>query len=123
MVIAVSSLSRDIKPMYKGVRELILSEDIRRRSASQSSSGSLLNMDEIGRRLQNGLRDRGRLRFKIRSQSRSSDKMQRWNCHKVGHFRTQCVVSKVKKDDNSVATASTDDGDSLMCYVEFSIKH
>lgn len=110
-VIAISSSSGTSGFTFEGIRDLILSEDARRRSSSGSSS-ELLN---VGRGRKNN-RD-SRSRNKNRSQSRARGDVTCGNCKEVGHFRNQCPN---EKKEVKAAVAHSDD-DVLICRVESSV--
>ena len=68
------------------IRDLILGEDVRRRSSGKLSSESLYVI-----RGKRNIRDSGS-KNKRRSQSKTRDcsRVTCWNCKEVGHFRNQC---------------------------------
>jgi len=121
-VTAVSSSSRDSKLKLDDIRDLILSEDIRRRESSESS-GSALNTESRGRTSQRGQSyGRGRSKPRRRSQSKNRKEIICWNCDKKGHFSSQCREPKKKreqqKEDNSANITAEQGGDALICSVD-----
>ena len=93
-VTAVSSSSGSKKMKFDDVRDLVLSEEIRRRELGESSSSSVLHTESRGR---NSTRGNGRDKSKARrSKSRNhcsshnSKIIECWNCGKTGHFKNQC---------------------------------
>jgi len=111
-VTAISSSSGTSEFTFEGIRDLILSEDVRRKSSSGSSS-ELLN---VGRGRKNNRNSGSRNRK--RSQSRARNDVTCWNCKEVGHFRNQCPNDK--KEVNA-AVDHSDDDDVLVCCVESSV--
>ena len=75
---------------YEKIRDLILGEDVRRRSFEELSSESLYVI-----RGKKNIRD-SRSKNKRRSQSKTRDcsSVTCWNCKEVGHFRNQCPNDK-----------------------------
>ncbi|VFQ79061.1 unnamed protein product [Cuscuta campestris] len=99
---------------FDQIRDLVLGEDVRRKSFGESS-GELLHVGRGGR----NCRGRGR-RHRRRSQSKTRDSsgVTCWKCKEVGHFRNQC------SNDNKVniAKGSTSDEDvTLTCCEESNV--
>ncbi|KAK2378762.1 putative mitochondrial protein [Trifolium repens] len=123
-VTAVSSSSGSTKLKFNDVRDLVLSEEIRRRELGESSSSSVLHTESRGR---NSTRGNGRGKSKDRrSKSRnhrssnSSKAIECWNCGKMGHFKNQCKSppkNKEAKDEANVASTLGED-DALICSLE-----
>ncbi|KAJ0824572.1 putative RNA-directed DNA polymerase [Helianthus annuus] len=109
-VTAISSSSCTSGFTFEGIRDLILSKDVRRRSSSGSSS-ELLN---VGRGRKN---NKDWSRNRNRSQSRARGDVTCWNCKEVGHFRNQCPNEKKKVNP----TVAHSDDDVLICSVESSV--
>ena len=120
-VTAVSSASGTIKLTFESIRDLIVNEDIRRRSNGETSnSSSLLHTESRGRRNERG-RSRGRSKSRKRGQSKNRKDIECWNCKEKGHFRSQCPKPKAeKKEVNNVS--SEESGDYLICCVENSME-
>ncbi|KAD4585969.1 hypothetical protein E3N88_23570 [Mikania micrantha] len=113
-VTAVSSSSGTTKLTFDGIRDIILSEDIRRRSSGESSS-TLLNTEGRGRRNERG-HSRGRSKSRKRGQSKNRKEIECWNCKEKGHFKSQCpkpLVAKGKMQMNNVTDDESDDA--LIC--------
>ncbi|KAM0029630.1 putative RNA-directed DNA polymerase [Helianthus debilis subsp. tardiflorus] len=110
-VTTISNSSGTSGFIFEGIRDLIMSEDVRRRSSNGSSS-ELLN---VGRGRKNNRDSRSRNRKK--SQSRARGDVTCWNCKEVGHFRNQCPNKK--KEVNAVVDHSDDEV--LICRVESSV--
>ncbi|WVY92294.1 hypothetical protein V8G54_037808 [Vigna mungo] len=123
-----SNSTSNSKLKFDNILDLILSEDVRRRSlveSSQSNSGSALSVENRGRNSQKG-RNQGRDTSKSigRSQTKVRNDITCWNCQKSGHFKNQCRTSrknsnKKKQDNNQSTDAATDDSlDALLCSLE-----
>ncbi|VFQ86421.1 unnamed protein product [Cuscuta campestris] len=112
-VTAVSSASGTTKFTFEGIRDLILGEDIRRRSSGDSSS-ALLSTEGRGRR-----NERGSNRGRGKSQSKHREGIVCWDCKQTGHFRSQCPNGK--KEVNTTESCSDNSDDALICSVESSI--
>ena len=93
-VTAVSSSCGSNKLKFEEVRNLILSEDIRRKEASGSSGSALTTQEGRGRTAQRS-NNRGRSKSKQRSQSRPRGDGC-WHCGKKGHTRKNCWARKNK---------------------------
>jgi hypothetical protein len=123
-VTAVSSSSGSTKLKFNDVRDLVLSEEIRRRELGESSSSSVLHTESRGR---NSTRGYGHGKSKERrSKSRNhrsshnSKNVECWNCGKSGHYKNQCRLprkNKEVKDEANVASTSGG-GDALICSLE-----
>jgi len=123
-VTAVSSSSGSKKMKFDDVRNLVLSEEIRRRKLGESSSSSVLHTELRGR---NSTRGNGRGKSKARrSKSRNhrsshnSKNIECWNCGKTWHFQNQCRLeanNQEAKDEANVASTSGG-GDTLICSLE-----
>ena len=105
MRMVVSNSIGKEKLKYNDIRDLILTEEIHRRDAGETSrSGSALNLETRGRGNDRNS-NRGRSKFRNsnrnRSKSRSGQQVQCWNCGKTGHFRRQCKSPKKKNEDDS----------------------
>ena len=120
-VTAVSSASGTTKLTFDSIRDLILNEDIRRRSNGESSSSSsLLHTESRGRRNDRG-QNRGRSKSRKRGQSKNRKDIECWNCKEKCHFRSQCPKPQAaKKEVNNVS--SEESGDFLICCVENSVE-
>ena len=104
------------------VRDLILSEDIRRKESGESS-GSALSTQSRGRSQQ---KDKNQIRGGSKSKGKGQKKDRKvivcWNCDKIGHFSSQCKAPKKNKknqpiDDDSTNSASEGVDDALVCCV------
>ena len=105
MRMVVSNSTGKEKLKYNDIRDLILTEKIRRRDAGETSrSGSALNLETRGRgnnRNSNQGRSKSRNSNRNRSKSRSGQQVQCWNYGKTCHFRNQCKSPKKKNEDDS----------------------
>jgi hypothetical protein len=109
---------------FDDVRDLVLSEEIRRRESGESSSSSVLHTESRGR---NSTRGYGHGKSKERrSKSRNhhsshnSKNVKCWNCGKSGHYKNQCRLPRKNqevKDEANVASTSGG-GDTLICSLE-----
>ena len=132
-VTAISSSAQG-KLKFDDIRDLILSEDVRRRDSGESSSASssALNTESRGRSSQKGqnqAQSRGRSKSRGRGQIKVRNDITCWNCDKRGHFTNQCRAPKKKKnykkkqDDDESANAATDDiADALICSLDSPIE-
>jgi len=105
-VTAVSSSSGTTKFTFEGIRDLILGEDLRRRSSGETSN-ALLSTVGRGRRQERGSQG------KKRSQSKTRKDVICWNCQEAGHFRNQCTSAK-----KEVNVTEEDSDDALICSLE-----
>ena len=123
-VTAVSSSSGSNKLKFDDVRDLVLSEEIRRRESGECSTSSVLHTESRGR---NSTRENRRGKSKDRrSKSRNhqgshnSKIIECWNCGKTGHYKNQCKSAPKKqeaKEEANVASISRKD-DALICSLE-----
>ncbi|VFQ93355.1 unnamed protein product [Cuscuta campestris] len=112
-VTAVSSASGTTKFTFEGIRDLILGEDIGRRSSGDSSS-ALLSTEGRGR-----MNERERNRGRGKSQSKHREGIVCWDCKQTGHFRSQCPHGK--NEVNTTESFSDNSDDVLISSVESSI--
>nr|KYP42874.1 Retrovirus-related Pol polyprotein from transposon TNT 1-94 [Cajanus cajan] len=123
-VTAVSSSSRSNKLKSDVVRDLVLSEEIRRRESGESSTSSVLHTESRGRAPTRG-NGRGKSRDN-RSKSRNhrssnnSKTIKCWNCGQTGHYKNQCKNApknqEAKAEANIASTSGRDDA--LICSLE-----
>ena len=108
----VSNSTGKEKLKYNDIRDLILTEEIHRRDAGETSGSDFaLNLETRGRgnyRNSNRGKSKSRNSNQNRSKSRSGQQVQCWNCGKIGHFRNQCKSPKKKNGDDS-ANAVTEE--------------
>lgn len=128
-VTAVSSSTRENTLKLSDIRDLILSEDVRKRDSGESSShvsNSALNTEGRGRTTQKGQNGRGRSKSRGKGQRKFQSDVTCWNCDKRGHFSNQCKAPKKnkshknkKRDDDESANAATDEfDDALICSLD-----
>ncbi|GJX02910.1 putative RNA-directed DNA polymerase [Tanacetum coccineum] len=96
-VTAVSGSTGSTKLKFDNIRDLILGEDIRRKTSGESRSKS-----------------------KKRGQSKNRQDITCWNCNQKGHFQNQCS-KPVTSRDKEVNMAARDYDDALVCCVENTI--
>ena len=116
-VTAVSSSAGGAKLTFDGIRDLILGEDVRRRSAGEASS-SLLSTEDRGRGSNRGGGGRGRSKSRKRGQSKNRKDITCWNCKEKGHFKNQCPKPSADKGKKEVNMAADFEDDALICCVE-----
>ena len=122
MRMAISNSTEKKKLKYNDIRDLILTKEIRRRNAGETSrSDSALNLETRGRgNNRNSNRDRSKSRNSNRnkSKSRSGQQVQYWNCGKIGHFRNQCKSPKKKNEDDFANVVTEEVQDALLLVVD-----
>jgi transposase InsO family protein len=126
IVTAVSSSRGSEKLKFDEVRDIILSESIRRKEIGESS-GNALSMEGRGRSKSKGdHRRRGKSKGRGKSQVRGD--ISCWNCGEKGHFRSNCPKPRNKKDqkkktqDEDSVCSTEDLGDALVLNVESPIE-
>ena len=110
------------------IRNLILSEDIRRRASGESSShvsNSTLNTESRGRTTHKSQNDRGRSKSRGKGQTKFRSDIVCWNCDKKGHFTNQCKAPKKnmshkneRHDEESANAATYEFDDALICSLD-----
>ncbi|KAL4555244.1 hypothetical protein LXL04_037856 [Taraxacum kok-saghyz] len=125
-VIVVSSSTSSTKLTFEDIHNLILSEDIRRKTAGESSN-SILRTEGRGRRQQKGNNrgngggggnGRGRSKSRKRGVSKSRKDITCWNCKDKGHFKNQCPKPLQNNGTNEVHLTEDIHGDALLCAVD-----
>ncbi|VFQ62723.1 unnamed protein product [Cuscuta campestris] len=113
-VIAVTSSAGPDGFTFEKIRDLVLGEDVRRRSSSESSEESLNIVRGRGNNRGSGSKNRRR------SQSKTWDSsgVTCCKCKEVGHFKNQCP--KEDKQVNIVRGSASDE-DLFICCVESSV--
>ena len=123
----MSSSSGYAKLKMDDIRDLILSEDIRRKESGESS-GSALSTHNKGKSQQKDKNQiRGRSKSKGKGQKKDRKVIVCWNCDKIGHFSSQCKVPKKNKknqpkENDSANSASEDDEDAFVCCADSPIE-
>ena len=126
-VTAVSSSSGSAKLKMGDVRDLILSEDIRRKESGEST-GSALSTQSRGRSQQNGKNQiRGRSKSKGKGQKKDRKDIVCWNFDKISHFSSPRKAPKKNKnyqpkDDDCANLASEGADDAFVCCVDSPIE-
>ncbi|VFQ69560.1 unnamed protein product [Cuscuta campestris] len=99
---------------FDQIRDLVLGEDVRRKS-SEESSGELLH---VGRGRRNSRGSGSTNRRRSQSKTRDSSGVTCWKCKEVGHFRNQCPSDKKV----NIAEGSTSDEEvTLTCCEESNV--
>ncbi|VFQ60179.1 unnamed protein product [Cuscuta campestris] len=94
---------------FDQIRDLILGEDVRRKSSGESS-GELHHVGR-GRRYSRGSGSKNRRRSQ--SKTRDSSGVTCWKCKEVGHFRNQC--QKEDKQANIAERSASDEDLFIYC--------
>ncbi|VFQ90194.1 unnamed protein product [Cuscuta campestris] len=99
---------------FDQIRDLVLGEDVRRKSSGESS-GELLH---VGRGRRNSRGSGSTNRRRSQSKTRDSSGVTCWKCNEVGHFRNQCPNDKKV----NIAEGSASDEEVLLtCCAESSV--
>ncbi|VFQ98600.1 unnamed protein product [Cuscuta campestris] len=113
-VTAVTSSAGPDRFTFEKIRDLVLGEDVRRRSSGESSGESLNIVRGRRNNRYSGSKNRRRSQLK----TRDSSGVTCWKCKEVGHFRNQCP----KKDKQvNIAEGSASDEDLFICCAECNV--
>ena len=115
-VTAVSSSSANSKLKFDDVRDLVLSEEIRRRESGETSNSSALHTESKGRTSE---------RYSNRGRSKSRRGKSRWgkkyfncyNCGKKGHFKKDCRAPKKDTGAQESTHVTEEAGDAMILSV------
>ncbi|VFQ76765.1 unnamed protein product [Cuscuta campestris] len=99
---------------FEKIRDLVLGEDVRRRSSGESSEESLNIVRGRGNNRGSGSKNRRR----SQSKTRDSSDVTCWKCKEVGHFRNQCPKEDMQVN---IARGSASDKDLFICCAESSV--
>jgi hypothetical protein len=119
MRMVVSSFAGNSKLKYEDIRDLILSDEIRRRDSSEASySGAALNLETRGRGYgKNFGRGRSRSR-KGRTESGFGNQPECWNCGKTDHFKKNCKEPRKTRVNDSANVVTGEVYDALILSVD-----
>ncbi|VFR02734.1 unnamed protein product [Cuscuta campestris] len=122
VVAAISSSRGSEKLRFDEIRDVVLSESIRKREMGDSS-GSALSVDRRGRSKSKGQHQHGRSKSKNRGKSPNTSNISCWNCGDKGHFKADCKKPKKKQnqksgDDGDSVNSAEDIGDALILSVD-----
>ncbi|VFQ84240.1 unnamed protein product [Cuscuta campestris] len=99
---------------FDQIRDLVLGEDVRRKSSRESSGELLL----VGRGRRNSRGSGSRNRQRSQSKTRDSSGVTCWKCKEVGHFRNQCPNDKKV---NIAQGSASDEEVALTCCEESNV--
>jgi hypothetical protein len=117
---AVSNSAEKSKLSYEDVRDLVLSEEVHRKDASETSGfGTTLNLEVRGRGQEKNFVRGGSKSKKGRSKSRFGRQLECWKCGKTGHFKKNCRELKKKTDNDAANVVATEEvHDALLLSVD-----
>ncbi|KAD4982807.1 hypothetical protein E3N88_19478 [Mikania micrantha] len=104
---AVTSSVGTTDMTFEGIRDIVLGEDIRRKSNGARSSSEMLHVGR-GRGNNRSSGSRGR------SPSKTRKNVKCWSCNEVGHVKSQCPGTSKQVN----ATEGVYDDDALVCSTE-----
>ena len=120
-VTAVSSSSGNSKLKFDDVRDLVLSEEIRRRESGETSNSSALHTESRGRTSERNS-NRGRSKSR-RGKSRWGRKdFNCYNCGKKGHFKKDCRAPKKDTGAQESVHVTEEAGDAMILSVNSPIE-
>ena len=120
-VTAVSSSSGNSKLKFYDVRDLVLSEEIRRRESGETSNSSALHTESRGRTSERNS-NRGRSKSR-RGKSRWGKKdFNCYNCGKKCHFKKDCRAPKKDTGAQESAHVTEEAGDAMILSVNSPIE-
>ncbi|GJT67256.1 retrovirus-related pol polyprotein from transposon TNT 1-94 [Tanacetum coccineum] len=121
-VTAVSGSTGSTKLKFDNIRDLILGEDLRRKTSGEYSNSLLSAEDKgMGRKQDRGQKhNRSRSKSKKRGQSKNMQDITCWNCNQKGYFQNP-FSNPVTSRDKGVNMAARGYDDALVCCVENTI--
>lgn len=119
-VTAVSSSANSTKLKFDDVRDLLLSEEIRRRESGEASSSSALHVESRGRTSdRNSDSSKSKAR---RSKSRPKKEVKCYNCGGKGHFKRDCKAPKKNGGARESANVTEEAGDAMILSINSPIE-
>nr|GEV87845.1 retrovirus-related Pol polyprotein from transposon TNT 1-94 [Tanacetum cinerariifolium] len=120
-ITAVSGSTGTTKLKFDDICDLILGEDIRRKTFREYSNSLLCAEDKEdkgrGRKQDRGKKqNKSRSKSRKRCQSKNKQDITCWNCNQKGHFQNQCSKPVASKD-KEVNMEVRDYDDALICCV------
>ncbi|KAD2804618.1 hypothetical protein E3N88_37995 [Mikania micrantha] len=106
-VTAVTSSVGTTDMTFEGIRDIVLGEDVRRKSTSAGSSSEMLHVGR-GRGNNRSSGSRGR------SLSKTRKNVKCWSCNELGHVKSQCPGTSKQMN----AADGVYDDDALVCSTE-----
>ena len=95
VVAAISSFQGSDKLKFDEIRDVVLSESIRKQEI-RNSSGSALSVDQRGRSKSKGPNN-GRSKSRNREKSPNKQNVKCWSSGEKGHFRADCTKRNQRK--------------------------
>ena len=120
-VTAVSSSSENSKLKFDDVRDLVLSEEIRRRESGETSNSSALHTESRGRTSERNS-NRGRSKSRRGKSKWGKKDFNCYNCGKKGHFKKDCRAPKKDTDAQESAHVTEEAGDVMILSVNSPIE-
>ncbi|KAE8703438.1 cytochrome P450 71A9-like [Hibiscus syriacus] len=120
-VTAVSSSSGNSKLKFDDVRDLVLSEEIRRRESGEASTSSALHTESRGRTSERNL-NRGRSKSRTGKSKTGKKDFTCYNCGKKCHFKRDCRAPKKNTGAQDSANVIEETGDVMILSVNSPIE-